>query len=67
MTEARIIAQSSTYDGALDLISQIESRYRDVYSTLPVKAADGSYLVSIHYNNKKPEVQLVDCLPARIF
>lgn len=66
MAEARVIVQSSTYEGALDLVSQIESKYYDVSSTVPVKAADGSYLVSIHYDNKKLEVSLVDSVRTRI-
>lgn len=66
MTEGRLIVQSSSFEGALDLIAKIESQYDNVTSTSPVKAADGTYLVSIHYDNKKLEVPLVDRVSTRI-
>lgn len=67
MTKGHLIVQASTFEGAQGLISEIMSQFDQVTATLPVKAADGSYLASVHYwGDAQKEIRNVDSNATRI-
>ncbi len=49
MDRSHVIIQSSTFDGAQNIIWEIMDQYSNVTATIPAKAADGSYMASVHY------------------
>lgn len=56
MDSGKIIIQSSTFNGVVTLINRIMDQYVQSSSTTPVKAADGSYIASVHYSMEKISV-----------
>lgn len=66
MSEGKLIIQSSTFEGALELIEKIGTEYAYVTWTEPVQAADGSFMSAVHYNNNRAETWNVGGIPTRL-
>jgi len=49
----KVLVSSSTAEGCQHTIEWIMKSNKNVSATIPVKAADGSYVASVHINSEK--------------
>ena len=54
MSKGQIIVESSTFDGAMEMISKITDEYSFSGSTLPMRTHDGRYVALVHYSMAEP-------------
>ena len=47
----RLIIESSTHEGVLEVIDKIERQFRHVSATIPALTHDGKYISAVHYSN----------------